>query len=307
MATLPSENPRFSFGATVNDMFSAIGRNFLLMTGLALIFAGVPNAVYSVVTLNAMEGLFGVASPDIRQILTDWRLLLGGGWLVVTLCGVFAQTAISWVALRGPDEASPSIGDAVGAALRHFFPVLGIMLIYYLAIFLIAGLPAMALFGLAGVSFTEGFSNPDGLVAASLSIMLVTLFVIFPLLLFLMVVWIAAIPAAIQEHLGPIRALGRSWALTSGHRWKLLAMVIIFSIVVMMVSGTLSAATMPMMAFDMSGGGNPFSCMMLATVLQSLLGSLTLVVTYPALTATYMNLRIAREGLLRENVGDIFD
>ncbi|MGJ8536223.1 MAG: hypothetical protein ACSHW2_03655 [Parasphingopyxis sp.] len=307
MATPPSDNPRFSFGATVNDMFSTIGRNFLLMTGLALIFAGVPNAIYSAVTLDVMDGLFGVTSPDFGQILTDWGLLLGGGWLVLILCGLFAQTAISWVALQRPDETPPSIGQAVSAALRHFFPVLGIMLIYYLAMLVIAGLPAIAIFGLAGISFTEGFSNPDGLIAASLSILLVMLFVVFPLLLFLAVVWIAAIPAAIQEHLGPIRALGRSWALTRGHRWKLLAMVIIFSIVVMMVSGTLSAATMPMMTFDMSGAASPFSGMMLATVLQSMLGSLTLVITYPALTATYMNLRIAREGLLRESVGDIFD
>lgn len=307
MATLPSEKPRFSFGATVNDMFSAIGRHVLPMAGLALLFAGLPNAVYSVVTLNAMDGLFDGAPPDFRHIWTEWVLLIGGGWLVVALFGVFAQTGVSWVALSRPEEASPPLGDAVAAALRHFFPVLGIMLIYYLAIFLIAGLPAMVIFGLAGVSFTEGFSNPDGLVAAGLSTMLVMLFVVFPLLLFLLVVWIAAIPAAIQEHLGPVKALGRSWALTSGHRWKLLAMVIIFGLVAMMLSGALSAATMPLMAFDMSGGGNPFSGMMLATVLQSLLGSLTLVVTYPALTATYLNLRMAKEGLLRESVGDIFE
>jgi len=307
MATLPPANPRFSFGKTVNDMFSSIGRNFLLMAVLAILVSGLPNAIYSTIAIQVMGSAFGGGYLDFASIVGSFGLIYVIGWLIVLLCGVLAQTAVSWVALRGQNEEKPSFGAALSAALSYFFPVLGITLIYYIAVLVIAALPAMAIFGLVGVSFTDGFSNPEQLVSAGLSIFLLMFFVIFPFMLFLVVIWIAAVPAAIQEDLGPIEALRRSWTLTSGHRWKLLVMVFIFFFVLMLVSVAFSMATMPLMTAGISDGGNPFSGMTLATVFQSLLGSLTLIITYPALTATYMNLRIAKEGVIQESVSDIFE
>lgn len=307
MATLPPANPRFSFGKTVNDMFSSIGRNFLLMAVLAILLAGLPNAIYSIIALRVMGNVITGGLSDFATIFGSFGLLYVAGWLIVILCGVLAQTAVSWVSLRGEGEEKPSFGEALSAALRYFLPVLGITLIYYFAVFIIAALPAMAIFGLVGVSFTDGFSNPEQLASAGLAIFLLTFFVIIPFMLFLVVIWIAAVPAAIQEDLGPIEALRRSWSLTSGHRWKLLAMVFIFFFVLMIVSGALSMATMPLMALDMSGGDNSFAGMTIVTTLQSLLGSLTLIITYPALAATYMNLRIAKEGVIQESVSDIFE
>ena len=307
MATQPQAYPRFSFGKTVSDMFSTIGRNFLLMAALAVLLSGLPSAIYSVVTFQTIGSMFTGGTPDFTSLLTSFGLFFVLGWLVTMLCGVLAQTAVSWVALQGPRDAPPSFGRALAAGLRYFFPVLGITLIYFVALVILVAVPSAAIFGLVGVSMADGFSNPNQLVGAGLSIFVLMIFVIFPIMLFLIVVWIAAVPAAIQEGLGPLKALGRSWSLTSGHRWKLLAMVLIFFFVLMMVSGALSAVTMPMMAIDMSGGGSPFSGISLASAFQSLLGALTLVITYPALTATYTNLRIAREGVTDDAVRNIFE
>jgi len=47
----------------------------------------------------------------------------------------------------------------------------------------------------------------------------------------LMAGWAAAPAAVVADRAGPLRALGRSWSLTQGHRWKVLAGILLVSVV----------------------------------------------------------------------------
>ena len=126
-------------------------------------------------------------------------------------------------------------------------------------------------------------------------------------MIFLMVAFFATIPAIIGESIGPIDALGRSWSLTQGHRWKLFAMILIYGVVAMILSSAISGATMPFVMLGDMDPASPFDGMMPIMALQSFLGSLTLIITYPAIAATYHNLRIAKEGIRQDQVSDIFE
>ncbi len=291
---------RFSFGQTVQDMFSVIGQNFMLMAAIALLLYGVPSAALSVLFIDSIAGFADPSGFSSVATLLDfgiWALVATG---IGTIFSVLTQAALIGTALRGLAGRTPSFASAMSDAIGFFLPVLAILIIYYLAAGLIVGLPMLAIFGgaFAAADSSAGLGAIFGAVA-------LFLLVLVPVLLFMVTVWLVAVPAAISERINPIAALGRSWQLTSGHRWKLVAMIIIFVIVVMMISGAFSAMSMPFASFD--SGGFSTTGLYISTGVQTLLSSLTLVLTYPAIAATYTNLRMAKEGVRPDSVADIFE
>ncbi|MEM8696775.1 MAG: hypothetical protein AAGE05_12205 [Pseudomonadota bacterium] len=290
--------PRFSFSKTVSDLFGSIGRNFLILAVLAMLLSGLPNAIYAGVALQSL-GLFvnaqSVFSGGLLDVFTPTFVI---GWLV-TICGAVAAQAGMTAVVLGDLRGKPlDFAAAFAAALRYFLPVFGITIVYYLAAASVIALPMLAIFGLV--------AGAAGGIGAAFSAVILLFLVIVPLLLFIVIVWIAAVPAAIEERITIFASLGRSWSLTSGHRWKILGMIIIYLFVVMMVSSAISAATMPIMMADPAmtnslDGMTPFM------IAQSFLGALTLIITYPALAAIYVNLRAAKEGFGDESVADIFE
>lgn len=301
MESEAGQQPRFSFGKTVSDMFGSIGRNLLVLAVLAVLLAGVPNAIYSGVAMQSMGLMVGAQSFFDGDFLSFFGPAMIIGWVITICAAVAAQAAMTAVVLADLRGGRLDFGAAIREGLRAFFPVLGITIIYYLAAGAIVALPMLGIFGVMG-----GMASGDAAaLGAVFSIFFLFLIVIIPALLFLVVVWIAAVPAAMEERIGVFASLGRSWSLTRGYRWKILAMVLLYFVVLMMVSGTISAATMPAMMF--SPTETSLDGMMPYLMAQSLLGALTLVITYPAIAAVYVNLRNAKEGVFEQGVADIFE
>ena len=295
MASEAVEFPRFSFGSTVSDIFGIIGRNFLLLCGLALLLYGVPSALFSVFFMTTIMSFVG--DPTIANAANpfDFLGMIGTG-LILAMIGsviisIFTQGAMIWSSLQDLNGEKPTFGEALGAGLRFFLPILGITLILYILMGIIVALPVLLVFNIGAIG----------------SAVLLFLFVIVPLVFFAMVVLLWAVPAAVGEGIGPIAALNRSIFLSAGHRWKLFAMLLIYGFAALIVSSAISGVTMPfMMAGDVNPAA-PFDGLTPVMAIQSLLSSLTLVLGYPAIAATYHNLRISKEGLRKEHVADIFE
>jgi hypothetical protein len=279
-----SVNPRFSFGQTVTDMFRIIGRNFLLLAGLAVLLSGIPNAIFMLATFGS---IFSGATDlgDLQGFFVN--LLIAG--LAGAILGIFAQAAIVFVCLVDPDKQPPGFVTALAAGLRFFVPILVITLVYYLMMLAVIAGPVALIF------------------VGRLPAILIVLVAVVALCvaLFLAICFLVAAPAAIAEQRGGFDALGRSWELTTGHRWKLLGMLLLYGFVISMVSGAINGAMMPAMMLG-AGTGQSFSALGPVMAAQALMGSLTLVLTYPALSATYSNLRVAKEGIRQDSISDIF-
>lgn len=295
MASEAVEFPRFSFGSTVSDIFGIIGRNFLLLSGLALLLYGVPSALFSIFFMNNIMSLVG--DPTIGNAANpfDFLGMIGTGFILATIgsiiISIFTQGAMIWVSLKDLNGEKSTFGEAMGAGVRFFLPILGITLIIYILMGVIVALPFLLAFNIGAIG----------------TAVLLFLFVILPLVFFGMVVLFWSVPAAVGEGIGPIAALGRSVFLSAGHRWKLFAMLLIFGFAALIVSSAISGVTMPfMMAGDINPDA-PFDGLMPVMAIQSLLSSLTLVLGYPAIAATYHNLRVSKEGLRQEQVADIFE
>jgi hypothetical protein len=106
-----------------------------------------------------------------------------------------------------------------------------------------------------------------------------------------------AFPALVLEpHMTPTGALGRSWALTRGSRWRMLALlvtlIILLYIPLVSLSG-LAAVMLPMSDLTAPRGG---SAGLVAVGLAGLVQLLIYPLFYCVLTVAYYDLRVRKEG-----------
>lgn len=113
--------------------------------------------------------------------------------------------------------------------------------------------------------------------------------------LILMTMFLVAIPACVVEGLGPFQSLGRSSALTKGHRWAAFAILLVPGLV-------LGIGNFIVMAIGGGIGGIPG-----AAILSAVFVAVTS--PYQPLTAivAYHDLRAVKEGLDIEQLASVFD
>jgi hypothetical protein len=135
---------------------------------------------------------------------------------------------------------------------------------------------------LIGIALVQGF----------LTLLGIALLIIPGLILLSM--WLVGVPACVVERRGPWESLRRSRELTKGHRWKVLALALLLPIV--------------------SLGASPIESMLTAAAgpIAGLVGQLIWTGIWAAfsavaLTITYYDLRVIKEGVDIEQIAGVFD
>jgi hypothetical protein len=172
----------------------------------------------------------GVVEPPIDSVPSVGGRLVA---VVAALVGVIGQLAIVRLAL-GP---SITVGQAIRHGVRRFPATLGALLLLLIAIAMIL-IPLMAVLLAAGVIAMPAAGQPP-----SPSFSLAALVLAIASLL-LAVKFIMSIPVASAEEAGPLAILKRSWSLTKGRYWALLAVEALLLI----------AALALLIAAEMTGG-----------------------------------------------------
>lgn len=121
------------------------------------------------------------------------------------------------------------------------------------------------------------------------------MFFLVPGVIFLSALVISTQALVLEENRSPIEAMGRSWQLTKGFRWKVLALVVVTAIIVFIPSIALVSvasflATGPAVLTDLSIGWS------LALVLGAVVQLLLYPLMYSVLTVLYYDLRVRKEG-----------
>ncbi|TDJ55075.1 MAG: hypothetical protein E2O47_04950 [Gemmatimonadetes bacterium] len=121
------------------------------------------------------------------------------------------------------------------------------------------------------------------------------IFFLVPGVIFLSALVISTQALVLEENRSPIEAMGRSWQLTKGFRWKVLALVVVTAIIVFIPSIALVSvasflATEPAVLTDLSIGWS------LALVLGAVVQLLLYPLMYSVLTVLYYDLRVRKEG-----------
>ena len=193
---------RLSLSKAWDDCRRAVIRDGRLTAAVALALIALPGTVQALVTPNAPPGQF----PE------------PGLWLVVaavaTLLGIVGQLAI----LRLVAEPGTAVGEALVHGARRL-PTFLISILIWL-------LPMGLLMVFLGETLTRG--SPS--IGLSLAVIVLFFLIIFALVRMLL------LPAIVSaEPVGPIAAIRRSWALTSGSWWRLFAFIILFLIAALCV------------------------------------------------------------------------
>jgi hypothetical protein len=148
-----------------------------------------------------------------------------------------------------------------------------------------------------GESLQKGLSRVLPIVGLSLCIAIGCGFAFLLLIvpgIILMIAWSVALPACVVERLGPFQSMSRSSALTKGHRWKMLGILLIIMIGNAVVGGVLA---------KMLFGLGLVVVVIARMIWHALIGAYQSIVVAVA----YHDLRVAKEGVDIENIASVFD
>lgn len=182
-------------------------RDGRLIGSVALALLLLPQAVAGVIV--PPPNLSGQAQPQ-------WAPLLS---LLVACIGVVGQVAIARLAL-GP---AASVGESISHGFRRAGPALLAIALFAFPLAILFVVLVALIAGPAAIQGLSGGQPTPGLAGAILLGMIVALAIAVR---FQMVV-----PAAAAESGGPVKLVRRSWELTKGHYWRLLAFLVLVLIV----------------------------------------------------------------------------
>ncbi|MDB5449919.1 MAG: hypothetical protein JWQ52_1047 [Phenylobacterium sp.] len=196
---------KLDIGRVIQELFAVLRRNFATFAILALVLIGLPHAVVDFIQL----GLVRSGTENLRNFQY--------GGLVSLITGPILQGALIYGAVNDLNGRRASVTDMLGTGLRAFLPLLGISLLYVLAV----------VFG---------------------SVLLVVPGVMIA------VAWCVAIPAFVIEQTGLFDAFGRSAELTRGNRWRIFGLFLIYLIATIIIEALVGAVGG---VISMASGGGP--------------------------------------------------
>lgn len=299
--------PRFSFGKTISDTFSVIGGNFGTLVALCFLFSALPGLVFNYFYFNA---IMGAGANPANVDFGFFAGLLGAsfiGFLLVWVLYCLLEIAMVRTALMHFRGDRPNLGDSIAFALGKLLPVLAVSFLGWAAIAVIGFAVIMAFVVFIGATF----ASADSIGAV------ITVLMLFPLMfapiLFFIIVWIVQVPALVAEPIGVFDTFARSWRLTRGARWKILALCLLYFAAVVILGVVLSGVGLAMggmamtSAFDPTSAGVATTAMMIPSIImQSLSTMIASLVGLPGLGALYANLRESKEGVNQDRIADVF-
>jgi hypothetical protein len=222
-----------------------------------LLVTAIPIAPLAYVAGVELVSAMGVKDPDAAT-MTRLGFLLIGAVAFWGLAMMVAQAVVLYGTFQDMRGKPAHVGEGIVKGLARFFPILG-----------------LAICTMVAVAF--GF------------VLLVIPGIIFALMFYV------ALPVCVVERLGPIASMKRSAALTRGHRWKILGILIV-------IAG-LSALGGAVVAAVLTVVGGAKAMFIGRFVWQVIMGAFSAVVV----AVIYHDLRSAREGIDVERMAAVFD
>lgn len=205
-----------------------------------------------------------------------------GAWLllfpVLLVFAFVGNVAISYLALT----PGSSVGEGLRRGLSRLLALLGVALLLSIAatilFFLIAMVVAMMVPG--AVPAVQGGAPTPAMMRAVLIVMLI----ILPIGLYFGARMMLIVPAAAAEPGGPFVLIARSWALTSGHVWKLVGFLLLVGVLVVVLTMAIEAVAGILFAL-VAGPIEPGSTSKLLVIVVKALVSMVIAASLTSLVA----------------------
>ena len=258
-------------GELLDETFKLYRRHFAVIAGVALAVV-LPNLIITLISgsyranpINYVQQIIQNANDpaalqavQARQQQATSPLYILSFPLALVLVP-FTVGSVYYAATALAAGSVETVGSILMGTLRRYFP----------------------LFGVAALTFLVGVG----------AILIITI----PVVIWVEVRWAVAYPALLAERVGPVHALGRSWALVKDNWWRTVGVIILVSILVsiiqLAIGGLLGgiAALVPGLSSDVRAG--------VVTVITALVSALVGAITPIAVTMLYLDLRVRKEGV----------
>ena len=268
MATAAQErdNHAVKIDRIISRSLATIRANPLVVCGITLVFAGIPQSIFNVVMPHFMGG--GVRIADPGQ-LVGYFSAIGLSSVGTLLFYMLAQASLVRATIAQSEGRRATFGECVGAGLRALLPLIGLNILFGLAI---------------GVA---------------------SLLLLVPGII-LYVMWSVSNAALVAERIGIFAAFSRSSELTRGARWKVFGVSLIAVVFIWVVSSVLSLALVAVSGVGgyvaMARVGQPIWYLLLAAVVHTI--TVALWATIQA--SLYIELRDWKDGPSGTDLADVF-
>jgi len=258
---------RFSIGNVLSTSLAVLGRNFITIFGL-VVLVGIP---YIIVTVIGMGGA-GSQAEGGMSVALGGMMVVGG--LVALLTYVVAQAAINYGTFQDLRGQRAEIGECLRHGLASMPRVIG------------AGL--LALLAAGGLMLILSFLAFIPIVG------IIIMVIAFVAAFVLLINWWVIIPVIVVEKTGVFECFGRSRALTSGNRWRILGLLFVVGLAQGVINFILQM-------IGQIGG-------IWVAVILMLAVSLFFIAFNAVLTAVgYYYLRVEKEGIVIDDIARVFD
>jgi hypothetical protein len=246
------------------DIGRVIERTFWVMGRNLVLFLPVLLVLTGIPFLGFYYLIYaGSAGLSVDFGASTWIIVSVAG-VILGLIGLMAYGAMLRRAISDLSGERASIEDAVQTGIRLFLRILGISVVM-------------------GIAIALGY-----------------ILLIVPGL-FLSVLFIVAVPSAVAENTGVFESLGRSAALTEGHRWAVFGLGVIFFVLLMILNMVVGAVG------GLTALGIGFNPMLVNIVVTPVVTVIQGMVSLCAAAALYHELRIAKDGMAGQSLGKVFD
>jgi hypothetical protein len=301
MSTLEALRGDFRVGRAITRAFAVLQRDFVKFFVIAAIITSptlllnllIASAARGALSGAALEGSVtrGAPLPQFGAGLL-WAVGLGtlGVLILITMLTLMGQAMMLYGAIQDMRGKEFSIGQSFKQGFARFLPILGALILVFLAIFLIVFVAGLLL---SLVGRAVGASSGGILVAFVAAVL--TLLAIVAIMLYLACSWFVALPACVLERTGPVGSFSRSAFLTKGHRWRLLGLLLLILLV-----NLITAWVIGFISFTALGA--------FANAISSYLwGSLFAAFQSVLVAVVYLELREAKEGIDLDRIAAVFE
>ena len=248
-------------GEILDDIFRVYRRHFGLLFAIGLLLS-LPSLLIQFTTGSAANLGFFISAFGNSAALAGLPppgppnlALLGLSYLLLLALIPFSEGAVAQAAIDLALGKPVSVRSAFAGVARRYWALLGQTLLVGIAI--------------------------------------VPLVLCFPVAIWVAVRWIVGVPALLAEGIGPIKALGRSWALTHRNWWRTFGILLLIFLLQAVISGALGAIGLPI-AVAIPFVEPVVRAAVILTV-STAAGALTLPVVPLCIVLLYFDLRIRHE------------
>jgi hypothetical protein len=277
----PFAEGNFRVGRVINQSASVLARNFPALFLIGAI-AYLPIQLFATWFTGLTQG--GTLPPGVTPAFIG--LAAFAFLLVVILFSMFSQAVILHAAFQNMRHQPVNISESLKVGLRRFLFLLLLAIVIGLVMLVIMFALGLVAGAVAAFSGNTAFTVAATIIAVALG---------FAIFLMLYTMWFVSVAACVVERKGPFGAMGRSQALTKGHRWRIFGLMLLLFITSVIISLLVGLILSPV-----------------GSVIVTFLGNLTWNAIWGAYFATavavsYHDLRVAKEGVDIEQIASVFD